>query len=140
LSSTLSLAWRPETLQEEISHPRLANPIPHYNVFFPPDFYTAWRVIRRTIPTLPQDPSVAATWAELLGHGALDARAEPGPAAEVLALLWEAAKVCAFSSSCFGVYMLFDPLDLFVALCDLGNYYERPALELVIWYGSSKGS
>lgn len=102
-----------------------ANPIPHYNVFFPPDFYTAWRVIRRTLPTLPQDPSVAATWAKLLGHGALDARAEPGPAAEVLALLWEAAKVRAFSSSCFGVYMLFDPLDLFVALCDLGNYYER---------------
>ncbi|GAQ88025.1 ARM repeat superfamily protein [Klebsormidium nitens] len=56
------------------------------------DFYTAWRVVRRTFPTLPDDPRVAARWASLLAHGALDARAEPDLAAEVLSLLLEAAK------------------------------------------------
>lgn len=59
----------------------------------PADFYTAWRVVRRTFPTLPDDPRVAARWASLLAHGALDARAEPDLVAEVLSLLLEAAKV-----------------------------------------------
>lgn len=63
------------------------------------DFYIAWRVIRRTFPDLLQDPGVAARWAALLSHGALDARAEPVPAAEVLSLLMDRAKVGKTSST-----------------------------------------
>lgn len=57
------------------------------------DFYAAWAVVQQQFPGLPRDrPLAARKWVALLGHGALDAAAEPERAAAVIDLLWLAVK------------------------------------------------
>eukprot|EP00897_Mesotaenium_endlicherianum_P010118 jgi/Mesen1/9134/ME000058S08630 len=64
------------------------------------DFYTAWRVVSKLIPSTVleeeregegEGPQVAAAYCSLLQWGALDARAFPDAARQVLALLWRAS-------------------------------------------------
>ena len=57
------------------------------------DFYKAWPVVCKQMPTLPRDrPRVAASWVALVGHGQLDVRAHPERAATLLDLLWLASR------------------------------------------------
>ncbi|GBG74933.1 hypothetical protein CBR_g19447 [Chara braunii] len=55
------------------------------------DFYTAWRVISKTIPSLPWDPIIAPSFCKFMRYGAMDAAAYPYLAQRVLQLLFEAA-------------------------------------------------
>lgn len=57
------------------------------------DFYGAWPVVVKHMPSLPHArPLVARKWVALLAHGALDAKAVPTQAAAALDLLWLAAR------------------------------------------------
>jgi hypothetical protein len=52
------------------------------------DFYTAWRVVRKLVPTRPDDTQAGAAWLRLLGCGGLDARLHEPIATPLLASLW----------------------------------------------------
>ncbi|GJP60207.1 hypothetical protein CLOP_g17418 [Closterium sp. NIES-67] len=56
------------------------------------DFFTAWKVVARSHPSLPTHPITAACWCHLLQSAALDAAAYPDATRGIMEGLWEAAR------------------------------------------------
>ncbi|KAK3246995.1 hypothetical protein CYMTET_43494, partial [Cymbomonas tetramitiformis] len=52
------------------------------------DFYTAWRVVRRIIPTVPKAPVAARQWVAFLSCGAMDARVHEEASRALVGQLW----------------------------------------------------
>ncbi|CAI7830149.1 unnamed protein product [Closterium sp. NIES-54] len=57
-----------------------------------PDFFTAWKVVARSHPSLPAHPITAARWCHLLQSAALDAAAYPDATRGIMEGLWEASR------------------------------------------------
>jgi hypothetical protein len=56
------------------------------------DFFKAWAVVHRCLPSLPQDPLLASRYLTLLATGARQAASEPDRQAAMVDLLWTAAQ------------------------------------------------
>ncbi|CAI7769478.1 unnamed protein product, partial [Closterium sp. NIES-53] len=56
------------------------------------DFFTAWKVVARSHPSLPAHPITAARWCHLLQSAALDAAAYPDATRGIMEGLWEASR------------------------------------------------